>query len=56
MESRDREMMMWVNSMRIPVRTLVMLTFRRLINKYPGDGLRVREFAEAGNGTEGLKE
>lgn len=28
----------------------------RLIDKYPGDGLRVGGFAEAGNGTEGLKE
>lgn len=56
MESRDWEMMTWVNSMRILVRTSVMLTFLGLIDKYPGDALRVGEFAEAGNGTESLKE
>ena len=40
-ESRDWEMTTLVNSMRIPVQTMVMSTFHGLIDKYSGDGLRV---------------
>jgi len=55
-EPRDWEMAMLVDSVRILVRTMVMSTFHGLIDKYPGNGLRVREVADVGNGTEGLKE
>jgi len=54
--SRDWEMTMLVNSMRISVQMMVMSMFHGMIGKYPGDGLRVREVAEAGNRTQGLKE